>query len=172
MTGVEKIIVVVLGLLSLSFLGYIISSYTSQTAPVAAAPGPERTAATVTPAVSPLPPVPAAQAAAPGAAAAPTTPRTEMPRPVLPAPMEGPEHVQAACMSNVRGLIPNGTRVNGMSVAYKHSVETSRPVHRQVSSLSDINFYTVTVEAEIEGRRFSSRYTCRQWGDAIQIMRP
>jgi hypothetical protein len=122
--------------------------------------------------------------AAPAAAPAPATemprsvlpapaPATEMPRSVLPAPapLEGPEHVQAACMSNVRGLIPNGTRVNGMSVAYKHSVELSRPLHRQVYSISDVNFYTVTVEAEIEGRRFSSRYTCRQWGDAIEIMR-
>jgi hypothetical protein len=74
-------------------------------------------------------------------------------------------------MSSVRGLIPNGTRVIGMFVAYKHSVELSRPLHRQVSSISDVNFYTVTVEAEIEGRRFSTRHTCRQWGDAIQIMR-
>jgi hypothetical protein len=74
-------------------------------------------------------------------------------------------------MSNVQALIPNGTKVNGMSVAYKHSVELSRPVHRQLYSLSDINFYTVTVEAEIYGRRFSSLYTCRQWGNAIEIMR-
>jgi hypothetical protein len=122
--------------------------------------------------------------AAPAAAPAPATemprsvlpapaPATEMPRSVLPAPapVEGPKHAEATCVSNVRGLIPNGTRVNGMSVAYKHSVELSRPLHRQVYSISDVNFYTVTVEAEIEGRRFSSRYTCRQWGDAIEIMR-
>jgi hypothetical protein len=38
MTRIEKIIVVALGLLCLSFLSYIISSWTSQTAPVAAAP--------------------------------------------------------------------------------------------------------------------------------------
>jgi hypothetical protein len=38
MTRIEKIIVVVLGLLSLSLLSYIIGSWTSQTAPVAAAP--------------------------------------------------------------------------------------------------------------------------------------
>jgi hypothetical protein len=73
-------------------------------------------------------------------------------------------------MSRVQGLIPNGTKVVGMSVAYKHSVELSQPLNRQVYSPSDINFYTVTVEAEIQGRRFSSRYLCRQWGDAIQIM--
>ena len=74
-------------------------------------------------------------------------------------------------MSKVRGLIPNGTRVNGMSVAYKHSVELSRPSHRQVDRISDVNFYTVTVEAEIEGRRFSSLYLCREWGNAIEIMK-
>jgi hypothetical protein len=63
MTRIEKIIVVVLGVLSLSFLGYIISSWTSQR--TTAAPRPE-VAATVTPplqnAVSPPPPVPAPQA--------------------------------------------------------------------------------------------------------------
>jgi hypothetical protein len=39
MTRIEKIIVVVLGLLSLSFLGYMIVSWTSQGTPAAAAPG-------------------------------------------------------------------------------------------------------------------------------------
>jgi hypothetical protein len=66
MTRIEKIIVVVLCLLSLSFLGYMIVSWTSQGSPAAAAPGPEVTAATVTPplqnAVSPPPTVPAPQA--------------------------------------------------------------------------------------------------------------
>jgi hypothetical protein len=143
MTRIEQIFVGMLVLLSLSFVGYIGSSWTSQGNPAAGAP----------------------------ALAATPAPGTETPRSVPPAPLEGPDHVQAACMSKVRGLIPNGTRVNGMSVAYKHSVELSQPVHRQVAGISDINFYTVTVEAEIEGRRFSSRYTCRQWGDVIEIMR-
>ena len=39
MTQIEKIIVVALCLLSLSFLGYIIGSWTSQGTPAAAAPG-------------------------------------------------------------------------------------------------------------------------------------
>ena len=39
MTRIEKIIVVVLGLLCLSSLGYIIGSWTSQGTPAAAAPG-------------------------------------------------------------------------------------------------------------------------------------
>jgi hypothetical protein len=85
--------------------------------------------------------------------------------------VDPPEHVQGACMSRVQGLIPNGTKVIDMSVVYKHSVELSQPLHRQVYNNSDINFYTVTVDAEIAGRRFSSRHLCRQWGDAIQIMR-
>jgi hypothetical protein len=157
MGRIEKIIIVVLGLISVSLLGFIIHTWTSQRSLVAAAPKPEVKAATVTPplqkAVPPPPTVQAPQAAAPGSL----------------------EHVEGACMSSARALVPNGTKVNGMSVAYKHSLETSRtspPKYREVSSLTDINFYTVTVEAEIEGRRFSSRYTCRQLGDAIQIMRP
>jgi hypothetical protein len=85
--------------------------------------------------------------------------------------VDPPEHVQGACMSKVQSLIPNGTKVTNMTVTYKHSVELSRPMHRQVYSLSDLNFYTVTVEAEIYGRRFSSLYLCRQAGDAIEIMR-
>jgi hypothetical protein len=39
MTRIEKIIVVVLGLLSLGFLGYIIASWTSQATPAAGAAG-------------------------------------------------------------------------------------------------------------------------------------
>ena len=39
MTRIEKIIVVVLGLLCLSSLGYILGSWTSQGTPAAAAPG-------------------------------------------------------------------------------------------------------------------------------------
>jgi len=39
MTRIEKIIVVVLCLLSLSFLGYMIAPWTSQGTPAAAAPG-------------------------------------------------------------------------------------------------------------------------------------
>jgi hypothetical protein len=39
MTQIEKIIIVVLGLISVSLLAFILRSWTSQTAPVAAAPG-------------------------------------------------------------------------------------------------------------------------------------
>ena len=39
MTRIEKIIVVVPGLLSLSLLGYMVVSWTSQATPAAAAPG-------------------------------------------------------------------------------------------------------------------------------------
>jgi hypothetical protein len=67
MSRVEKIIIVVLGLISVSLLGFIIRSWTSQTATAVAAPGPERTAATVTPplqnAVSPPPTGPLFRAA-------------------------------------------------------------------------------------------------------------
>jgi hypothetical protein len=56
MTRIEKIIVVALGFLCLSFVSYIIISWTkSQTVPVAGAPGPERMEAQN--AVSPPPPV-------------------------------------------------------------------------------------------------------------------
>ena len=153
MTLFEKIIVVALSLISLSFVGYIVSSWTSQGNPAAAAPS-----------------IPVA-AAAP--AATPAAPEPETPR-VLPAPApldDAPEHIAGACISKVRGLIPNGTTVKGMSVAYKHSVDKSHGSSRIVHSTSDINFYTVTVNAEIEGRRFSSSYVCRQWGNAIEIMR-
>lgn len=157
MSRIEKIIIAALVLVCVGLVGFIVRSWTSQSQ-VAHAPTPNRT---VVAEASDAAERSASKQMA--AAAAPT--------PLLPPPIGKTERIEGACMSVARGLVPAGTKVNGMSVAYKHSVDTSGRQHRIVSNLSDINFYTVTVQAEIEGRRFNSNFTCRQWGEAIEIMR-
>ena len=93
-----------------------------------------------------------------------------------PPSLDVPEHIQAACMSIVRGQIPNGTRVNSMSVTYDGSVDSENHTvltlkTPRVNHPKDIDFYIVTMEAEIEGKRFSSQYKCRHLFGGFDISR-
>jgi hypothetical protein len=154
---------------------------------------------TASPAQPPVP-VPQTQAAAVVSQAQPPVaiPQVTEPQSVLPAPRQTPpndvpEYVQGACMSKVQGLIGNRTTVNGMSVAYHHSVDSRDlipPINPAISPEMNaaiqriaranqsrnnnlhLNFYIVTVDAEIMGRRFSSQYLCRETnGGLVEIMR-
>jgi hypothetical protein len=92
-----------------------------------------------------------------------------------------PEHVQAACMSIVRGRIPSGTSVKDISVTYDHSLKQildSRGMIRDFEVIHyisdtplDSNYYDIMVQAEIAGKRFSSSYRCQHTGGTVEIVR-
>src|SRR4051812_46971414 len=109
MSRIEQIIVVVLGLISVSLLGFIIHTWTSQRGLVAAAPTPELAAAQ---AAAPTPEVAAAQAAAPKSAAAPSQPEPRQPPAVVQAQptTQPPVIVQSKPVNNVITRAQSATR--------------------------------------------------------------
>jgi hypothetical protein len=90
-----------------------------------------------------------------------------------------PEHVQAACMSIVRGRIPSGTNVKDISVTYDFSLKQIRnsrgmidfeTIHSISNDVADSNYYDVMVQAEIAGKRFGSSYRCEQHAGTVKIV--
>jgi hypothetical protein len=102
----------------------------------------------------------------------PTSPQTK--------PPNIPEHVQAACMSIVRGRVPSGTSVKDISITYDFSLRQTRDsrgrldfetIHSISDNVEDSNYYDVMVQAEIAGKRFGSSYRCHQHAGTVEIVR-